>query len=275
MTESSASFQTTEPPAPSPEPPRAERPKRPRRGRRILLVGVVAVVVLAGLGVGAWWAITNYNELNDTRADLEATQGDLAALQVQSADQSDQITQLESQSAGLRSNLDDRTTELAGLRTEHNQLVADHDQLVTDEAALSAAHTSLREAVDSMALDLGSARDMAEAFAAIMIPVGSSIDSRLSAETLAVRDDLAALIGWFETAGDYDTSEFLAFFRLTSAIDDLGDEALTEAFQAYADAPSGSQAEIDAFAEFVSRFLIDTLNNIDELLQQAEAAVAG
>jgi len=273
MTESSDSFQTTEPPAPIPE-----QPKPPKRGRRTLLIGVAAAVVVAGLGVGAWWAITTHNELNDTRTNLEATQGELAALQAQS---SEQIGELESQSAGLQSDLDDRTTALAALQTEHDQLVADHEQLVADHeqlvsesTALTAANGDLSAAIDSVSLDLESARAMAEAIAAYMMPVGSSVNSRLLEPALAVRDELAVLIGWFENGEDYDFHAWTAWMRFSSAIEDLDDEALTEAFQTYADAANGSAAEINAWAEWVARLMIDTLETIDQALQTGAAALA-
>lgn len=269
MTESSDSFQTTEPPAPIPE-----QPKPPKRGHRGLLIGVAAAVVVAGLGVGAWWAITTNSDLNDTRATLEATQGELAALQAQSSEQITQIGELESQSAGLQSDLDDRTTALTELRTEHGQLVADHEQLVTESTALTAANGDLSAAIDSMDLDLALARDMAAAMAVYIMPVGGDFDTDLPDSVLALRDQLAELIGWFDETTDYDLADSLAWTRLSSAIDDLGDDALSEAFHAFVDASYGSQEWIDAWAEWMTRFYINALETIDRALQTGEAALA-
>lgn len=269
MTESSDSFQTTEPPAPTPE-----QPKRRKRGSRALLLGVLAVVVVAGLGVGAWWAITNYNELNDTRADLEATQGELAALQTQSSDQIAEIAELESQSAGLQSDLDDRTTQLTELRAQHNQLTADHAQLVTESGALTADNADLSAALDSVNLDLALARDMTAAMAAYVIPVGDSFDTELPDSVLALRDELAELIGWFDETDDYDLGGSLGWTRFMSAVDDVDDEALSEAFHAFADASYGSQEWIDTWAEWMTRFYIDALQVIDQALQTTADALA-
>lgn len=267
MTESSDSFQTTEPPAPIPQ-----QPKRRKRGLRILLIGIVAAVVVAGLGAGAWWAITTHNELNDTRADLEATQGQLAVLQAQSSDQITEIAELESQSAGLQSNLDDRTTALAGLQTEHDQLTADHEQLTTESAALTAANGGLREAIDSMSLDLDRSRDMTAVVAVYMM--AAAINPRLSDEVQAVLDELAAEIGWFDKTDDFDLSGSLAWTRFTSAIDDLDDQALTEAFHTFADSSYGSQEMIDSWAEWIGRFFNIALDTIDQALETGEAALA-
>jgi cell division protein FtsB len=266
MTESSDSFQTAQPPAPS-----REQPGRPRRGRRILLVGAIAAVVVAGLGVGAWWAITNYSDLNDTRADLQATQGELAALQQQSSAQSDQITQLESQAAGLQTDLDGRTTELTGLQAEHTQLVSDHEQLVADDAALTTANTGLRGAIDSMALDLTTSRELA-AMMAVFLPITGSYNRELADPAAGFLDELATAVGWYDTAEGYHTHTELVRSRLVSAMEDF-DPALAEAFQRYMDAPTNSQAEA-AFLEWMTLFYLGNLDVIDQALQTGETALA-
>jgi cell division protein FtsB len=265
MTESSDSFQTAQPPAPS-----QEQPGRPRRGRRIL-AGLIAVVVVAGLGVGAWWAITNYNDLNDTRSDLKATQGELAALQQQSSAQSEQITELESQAAGLQTDLDGRTTELTGLQSEHTQLVSDHEQLVAEDAALATANTGLRGAIDSMALDLTTSRELT-AMMAVFLPITGSYNLELADPAATSLDELATAVGWYDTPEGYHTHTELVRSRLISAMEDF-DPALAEAFQTYMDAPSNAQAEA-AFLEWMTLFFLGNLGVIDQALQTGETALA-
>lgn len=84
ISEHTTQLPTTPPPAPRPKQP---PPSRSRRRRRGLVVTVLAVLLVAGLGVGAWWFLdgrytSTPGVLGMTRADAEAELTD-AGLEVE------------------------------------------------------------------------------------------------------------------------------------------------------------------------------------------------
>ena len=134
------------------------------------------------------------------------------------------------------------------------------------------ARTAAAEArFETIAASLDRARELlgVEVSLVVMTDDPDAI-AELPAETLALREELAALIGWFDTAEEYNLAfSFRSFNRASGVIEESNVAPMNDAWNDFWDADLGTIEETIALLDYEVLLMLTVIEALDDALAEA------
>lgn len=191
---------------------------------------------------------------------------------------SDEYQMLESDYQSLVSDNDALSSETVALQARleeaNNATMEESSRAAESEASLEALiadRDDLAESLNAMSDDLAKVKSLAAIDVSNWLTGDDDAIADLPSETLELREDVAVVAGWFDTAADYDfIDSFRAFNMATEAAYDSGTVTLGMAWENYWDAEFRSDEEAIAWLTFQLMRLKTMIELLDEAIATAE-----
>ena len=187
---------------------------------------------------------------------------------------SEEFLQLSEETATVESDLADAQAAVSAATAaaeeadseKASELASELERREKAEARTAAAEARL----ETIAASLDRARELLGVEFSLLMTDDPDFIAELPAETLALREELAALIGWFDTAEDYNLSfSFRSFNRASGVIEESNVAPMNDAWNDFWDADLGTIEETVAFLDYEVWRMLTVIEALDDALAEA------
>jgi hypothetical protein len=183
---------------------------------------------------------------------------------------SEEFLQLSEEMATVESDLTDAQAAVSAATAAAEE--ADREKASELERREEAeAPTAAAEArFETIAASLDRARELLGVEASYVLTDDPDAIAELPAETLALREELAALIGWFDTAEEYNLAySFRSFNRASGVIEESNVAPMNDAWNDFWDADLGTIEETVALLDYQVWQMLTVIEALDDALAEA------